>query len=98
MNKKEFKVLSAYYAAAKSLKDQIDNCERLVNALKYRGEHGTTNYCIGISDKDRHGDYVSVIIPSYIVRDAIMPALVDALRKMKDDYKALPPVRCKDRS
>jgi len=98
MNVEDYKKLEAYYAAAKSLKNQIEHIERVLRGVLYRSKDGCTSFRIFINRADGNGrdQGCHATIPEYVFRDAIVPALADSLKGLREDLKALPPVRCDD--
>ena len=98
MNLEEYKKLKAYYDAAKSLKNQIEHIERLLHGIRYRTKDGCKSFRIFIQRADGNGrdQGCHSTIPEYVFRDAIVPALTESLKGLREDLKALPPVHCND--
>jgi len=98
MNVEDYKQLEAYYAVAKSLKNQIEHIERVLHGVRYRTKDECKSFRIFIQRADGNGrdQGCHATIPEYVFRDAIVPALAGSLKGLRDDLKALPPVRCDD--
>jgi hypothetical protein len=98
MNVEDYKRLKAYYAAAKSLKSQIEHIEKILHGVRYRTKDGCKSFRIFIQRADGNGrdQGCHATIPEYVFRDAIVPALAESLKGLREDLKALPPVRCVD--
>lgn len=99
MNIEDYKKLEAYYATAKSLKNQIEHIERVLHGVRYRTKDGCKSFRIFIQRADGNGrdQGCHATIPEYVFRDAIVPSLEESLKGLRDDLKALPPVHCGDR-
>lgn len=98
MNVEDYKKLEAYYAAAKSLKHQIENIEKVLHGVRYRTKDGCKSFRIFIQRADGNGrdQGCHATIPEYVFQAAIVPALAESLKGLRDDLKALPPVHCDD--
>ena len=96
MNVEDYKKLEAYYAVAKSLKKQIEHIERVLHGLRYRAKDGCKSFRIFIQRADGNGrdQGCHATIPEYVFRDAIVPALAESLKGLRDDLKTLPAVQC----
>jgi hypothetical protein len=93
MDKKQYDKLACYYGAARSLKMQIENIQKLLAGIRRRSKAGCTNFRLCVYQEGKSPDRgFCVTIPEYVFRDAIVPALVDALAGLRADYKALPPI------
>lgn len=99
MNAEDYKKLEAYYAVAKSLKNQIEHIERVLHGVRYRTKDGCKSFRLFIQRADGNGrdQGCHATIPEYVFRDAIVPALSESLKGLREDLKALPPVQCDDR-
>ena len=98
MNVEDYKILEAYYAVAKSLKNQIEQIEKVLHGVRYRTKDGCKSFRIFIQRADGNGrdQGCHATIPEYIFRDAIVPSLAESLKGLRDDLKALPSVHCND--
>jgi len=98
MNVEDYKKLEAYYAVAKSLKHQIEQIEKVLHGVRYRTNDGCTSFRIFIERADGNGrdQGCHATIPEYVFRDAIVPALAESLKGLREDLKALPSVYCND--
>lgn len=101
MKKDEFKKLAAYYGLVKSTKDQIEALEGLIQAIRTRdkGQNGAGSLRFSIHyDGERHlkdqGWWGR--IPVYVCREAILPALYEALQELRAAYKAMPPIKTEE--
>lgn len=87
MTEKEWKRISAAYAAAKSLRDQEDQLCRLIRALSRRRVNG--NLDLTVRHEGAHYRYTWYgKIPAHLVSDAILPALHEVLKNLRSDWKA----------
>lgn len=98
MNAEDYKKLEAYYAVAKSLKNQIEHIERVLHGVRYRTKDGCKLFRLYIQRADGNGrdQGCHATIPEYVFRDAIVPALAESLKGLREDLKALPPAQCDD--
>jgi hypothetical protein len=98
MNVDDYKKLESYYAVAKSLKHQIEQIKKVLHGVQYRRKDGCKSFKIFIQRADGNGrdQGCHATIPEYVFRYAIVPALAESLKGLRDDLKALPPVRCDD--
>ena len=98
MNAEDYKKLEAYYAVAKSLKNQIEHIERVLHGVRYRTKDGCKLFRLFIQRADGNGrdQGCHATIPEYVFRDAIVPALSESLKGLREDLKALPPAQCDD--
>lgn len=98
MNAEDYKKLEAYYAVAKSLKNQIEHIERVLHGVRYRTKDGCKLFRLFIQRADGNGrdKGCHATIPEYVFRDAIVPALAESLKGLREDLKALPPAQCDD--
>lgn len=98
MNAEDYKKLEAYYAVAKSLKNQIEHIERVLHGVRYRTKDGCKLFRLFIQRADGNGrdQGCHATIPEYVFRDAIVPALAESLKGLREDLKALPPAQCDD--
>lgn len=98
MNIEDYKKLEAYYAVAKSLKNQIEHIERVLHGIRYRTKDGCKSFRVFINRADGNGrdQGCHATIPEYVFRDAIVPALEESLKGLREELKALPPVQCDD--
>lgn len=98
MNAEDYKKLEAYYAVAKSLKKQIEQIENVLHGVRYRTKDGCKSFRLFIQRADGNGrdQGCHATIPEYVFRDAIVPALAESLKRLREDLKALPPVHCKE--
>ena len=98
MNVEDYKKLEAHFAVAKSLKSQIEHIERVLHGVRYRTKDGCKLFRLFIQRADGNGrdQGCHATIPEYVFRDAIVPALADSLKGLREDLKALPPVLCDD--
>jgi hypothetical protein len=76
MNVEDYKILEAYYAVAKSLKNQIEQIEKVLHGVRYRTKDGCKLFRIFIQRADGNGrdQGCHATIPEYVFRDAIVPA------------------------
>ena len=95
MNVKDYKKLEAYYAVAKALKNQIEHIERILHGIQSRTKDGCNSFRLFIQRADGNGrdQGCHATIPEYVFRDAIVPALAESLKGLREDLKALPPVQ-----
>ena len=98
MNAEDYKKLEAYYAVAKSLKNQIEHIERVLHGVRYRTKDGCKLFRLFIQRADGNGrdQGCHATIPEYVFRDAIVPALAESLKGLREDLQALPPAQCDD--
>ena len=98
MNVEDYKKLEAYYAAAKSLKAQIEHIEKILHGVRFRTKDGCKSFRLFIQRADGNGrdQGCHATIPEYVFRDAIVPALAESLKGLREDLKALPPVHCNE--
>ena len=98
MNAEDYKELEAYYAVAKSLKKQIEQIENVLHGVRYRTKDGCKSFRLFIQRADGNGrdQGCHATIPEYVFQAAIVPALAESLKGLREDLKALPPVHCND--
>ena len=98
MNVEDYKKLEAHYAVAKALKNQIEHIERVLHGVRFRTKDGCKSFRLFIQRADGNGrdQGCHATIPEYVFTDAIVPALADSLKGLREDLKALPPVHCND--
>ena len=98
MNVEDYKKLEACYVAAKSLNNQIKQIEKLLHGVRYRTKDGCKSFKIFIHRADGNGrdQGCHATIPEYVFRDAIVPALAESLKGLREDLKTLQPVRFVD--
>jgi len=94
VNQPEFEALKTRYQEANRLRECIENTEKFIREVGRRIQEPTALYDLSFyrnrtQDGDRRDTGVWATLPANIIEEGMLPALTEALKRMKAEYKAL---------